>query len=103
MPGPLGRRAPTDWQHVERYPLTAANAPAQPSPVVLGVNWYVEFDKPEKDAQGHYGSPAAASSRPCAAATACASSPPGAKTRTAGGTSTTNAKKAPASDSGSAA
>jgi hypothetical protein len=28
--------------------------PAKPTPVVIGVNWYVEFDEPEKDAQGHY-------------------------------------------------
>jgi hypothetical protein len=54
MPGPLGRRPPTDWQHVDRYPLTAATAPKQPTPVVLGVNWYVEFDEPAKDAEGHY-------------------------------------------------
>src|SRR4051812_16707333 len=54
MPGPLGRRPPSDWKHVDKYPLTAATAPAKPTPVVLGVNWYVEFDKPEKDAQGHH-------------------------------------------------
>jgi hypothetical protein len=54
MPGPLGRRPPTDWQHVERYPLTAATAPSKPTPVVIGVNWYVEFDEPQKDADGHY-------------------------------------------------
>src|SRR3954466_8799390 len=53
MPGPLGRRPPSDWQHVEKYPLTAATAPSKPTPVVIGVNWYVEFDKPEKDDQGH--------------------------------------------------
>jgi hypothetical protein len=28
--------------------------PAKPTPVVIGVNWYVEFDEPEKDAEGHY-------------------------------------------------
>ena len=54
MPGPLGRRPPSDWKHVDRYPLTAATAPKKPSPVVIGVNWYVEFDEPEKDAGGHY-------------------------------------------------
>ncbi len=53
MPGPLGRRPPSDWQHVDKYPLTAATAPARPTPVVIGVNWYVEFDKPELDADGH--------------------------------------------------
>jgi hypothetical protein len=54
MPGPLGRRPPTDWDHVEKYPLTAQTAPAKPTPVVIGVNWYVEFDNPVKDDQGHY-------------------------------------------------
>jgi hypothetical protein len=54
MPGPLGRRAPSDWQHVDRFPLTRSTTPKNPAPVVIGVNWYVEFDAPEKDAQGHY-------------------------------------------------
>jgi hypothetical protein len=54
MPGPLGRRVPTDWNHVDKYPLTAQTAPAKPTPVVIGVNWYVEFDSPQKDSQGHY-------------------------------------------------
>lgn len=49
---PLGRRAPTDWAHVDRYPLIAALAPAAPTPVVIGVNWYVEFDRPERGADG---------------------------------------------------
>jgi hypothetical protein len=53
-PGPLGRRPPADFEHVERYPLTAATAPSVPTPVVLGINWYVEFDAPAKDGQGHY-------------------------------------------------
>ena len=47
--GPLGRRAPTDWRHVERHPLTAETSPGEPVPVVLGVNWYVEFDQPQRD------------------------------------------------------
>lgn len=50
----LGRRPPGDWKHLDRYPLTAATTPAAPVPVVLGVNWYREFDNPVKDAQGHY-------------------------------------------------
>ena len=54
MPGALGRRPPSDWSHVDRYPLTRSTAPSKPSPVVIGVNWYVEFDKPVKDAQGHH-------------------------------------------------
>lgn len=48
VPDPrLGRLAPTDWRHVERWPLTAL-APAIPvgGPVVIGVNWYSAFDDP---------------------------------------------------------
>jgi hypothetical protein len=52
--GPLGRRVPPDWEHVEKYPLTAETAPARPSPVILGVNWYVEFDQPERDSHGNF-------------------------------------------------
>lgn len=51
---PLGRIAPTDWTHVERYPLTASVMPPKPVPVAIGVNWYVEFDTPERDSAGHY-------------------------------------------------
>jgi len=49
----LGRFIPDDWQHVERYPLSALAEEERPtnSPVVIGVNWYTEFDKPEKDAK----------------------------------------------------
>jgi hypothetical protein len=53
-PGALGRCVPPDFEHVEKYPLTAETAPARPSPVILGVNWYAEFDRPEKDSHGHY-------------------------------------------------
>jgi hypothetical protein len=49
---PLGRREPTDLRHVERYPLTAATLPDRPTPVVLGVNWYQAFDRPQEDAEG---------------------------------------------------
>jgi hypothetical protein len=47
----LGRFIPDDWQHVERYPLTALAAEDRPThtPVVIGVNWYREMDDPEKD------------------------------------------------------
>jgi hypothetical protein len=34
--GPLGRRVPTDFEHVERYPLTAAPTLLKPTPVVIG-------------------------------------------------------------------
>jgi hypothetical protein len=46
--GHLGRRVPVDWDHVNRFPLTLANAPLTPVPVVLGVNWYSLFDDPKK-------------------------------------------------------
>lgn len=49
--GRLGRFIPDDWRHVERYPLTALAVADRPTrvPVVIGVNWYQEFDKPEAD------------------------------------------------------
>jgi hypothetical protein len=43
----FGRRTPTDWKHVERFPLTAATLPVGPMPVILGINWYEAFDYPE--------------------------------------------------------
>jgi hypothetical protein len=47
----LGRFIPDDWQHVEDYPLTALARNDRPTrvPVVLGVNWYSEFDDPQLD------------------------------------------------------
>jgi hypothetical protein len=44
----LGRRVPTDWQHIEKYPLTATTAPTAPVPVVIGIGWYTAFDNPER-------------------------------------------------------
>lgn len=52
MPGPLGRREPTDFEHVSRWPLTVTTQPLIPVPVVMGVNWYVELDRPYQDRQG---------------------------------------------------
>jgi hypothetical protein len=43
---PLGRRTPTDDDHVRKYPLTVASLPQLPVPVVLGVAWYEDFDHP---------------------------------------------------------
>ena len=54
MPGALGRIVPPDWRHVENFPLTALTFPVRPTPAVIGVNWYVEFDEPEQDSQGHW-------------------------------------------------
>jgi hypothetical protein len=47
----LGRLIPDDWQHVERYPLSAMpeGKPLGPRPVVIGVSWYSAFDHPVKD------------------------------------------------------
>jgi hypothetical protein len=53
----LGRLVPDDWQHVERYPITALAEAQRPSrrPVVIGVNWYREMDDPSQDeASGEY-------------------------------------------------
>jgi hypothetical protein len=49
--GPLGRRTPTDFTHVEKYPLTALAEPAQPTavPVAIGINWYTNFDSPQQE------------------------------------------------------
>jgi hypothetical protein len=43
---PLGRRPPTDDDHVRKYPLTVAALPILPVPVVAGFNWYTSFDNP---------------------------------------------------------
>lgn len=50
----LGRRAPTDFRHYERWPLTASTTPDKPVPVVIGVNWYTNFDDPVKDSKGRW-------------------------------------------------
>jgi len=47
----LGRYIPDDWRHLERYPITALPDVDRPTavPVVIGVNWYREFDEPVLD------------------------------------------------------
>lgn len=49
---PLGRKTPTNFDHVTSYPLSAlppAEIPYQ-VPVTIGINWYDNFDNPvEKD------------------------------------------------------
>lgn len=54
--GPLGRREPTDWRHVERYPLRALAAPDQPkrTPVEVGFTWWPEYDDPTKGRDGRW-------------------------------------------------
>jgi len=54
MAGPLGRRVPADFEHVERYPLTVTTTPAKPVPVTIGVSWYDNFDRPEQDSRGRW-------------------------------------------------
>lgn len=55
MTGALGRRVPNNgFEHVLKYPLTAETTPSIPTPVVIGVNWYTEFDTPQKDSSGHW-------------------------------------------------
>jgi len=51
---PLGRREPSNWVHTARYPLTAATVPTTPVPVVLGVNWYSNFDRPVMGNDGRW-------------------------------------------------
>jgi hypothetical protein len=52
----FGRRVPATWRHVERYPLSAAPEPERfrRTPVVLGINWYSAFDRPEQDEHGRW-------------------------------------------------
>jgi hypothetical protein len=54
--GRLGRVAPPDWEHVDKYPLTApllAEIPA-PRPAIIGINWYPEFNEPHRDSKGRW-------------------------------------------------
>lgn len=48
----LGRYIPTDFQHIEKYPLKTA--PPKPVPVCAGINWYSAFDNPAKGTDGKY-------------------------------------------------
>lgn len=52
----LGRVEPTDWEHFEKYSLTTAMAIElpKPVPVVVGVNWYSNFDTPIQNNKGEW-------------------------------------------------
>lgn len=52
----LGRRVPTDWEHVERWPLRTLVAEARPTnvPMPIGITWYAEFDRPVRGEDGRY-------------------------------------------------
>jgi hypothetical protein len=54
--GGLGRREPTDWAHVDKYPLRALPENERPKnvPSPVGVNWYAEFDRPVKGKDGRW-------------------------------------------------
>lgn len=53
---PLGRRTPTDWRHVECFPLRALPSAERPSavPSAIGVNWYEDFDTPIRGDDGRW-------------------------------------------------
>lgn len=46
----LDRLKPPDWEHVRKFPFSEVPLTAAPKgvPVVIGINWYTEFDKPER-------------------------------------------------------
>jgi len=50
--GPLGRRPPKDWVHVERFSLPAP--PKQNLPVVVGSLWLASMDQPVKGTDGRW-------------------------------------------------
>jgi hypothetical protein len=50
----LGRKAPSDWKHVEKYPMTAALAPTKPANSVVGTNWYRAMFRPVRDSRGYW-------------------------------------------------
>jgi hypothetical protein len=52
-PAKLDRKAPTSWEHVERYPMLAG-AITKPTPVILGINWYSAFDEPVFEDDGRW-------------------------------------------------
>jgi hypothetical protein len=55
MAGALGRRAPSDDEHIRKFPLTARILETVgPTAGVLGINWYPEFDHPFKLSDGHW-------------------------------------------------
>lgn len=44
----LDRLPSATSEHIDRYPLTAATAPDEPTPVAAGFNWYDDFDYPQR-------------------------------------------------------
>src|SRR4051812_1186257 len=54
MSGPLGRRPPTDWEHVSRWALTTTGVPEANVPVVMGTIWLAGMDTPQRDRDGRW-------------------------------------------------
>jgi hypothetical protein len=56
MSKPLGRIVPPDFEHVEKYPLSALPTAETPTdvPVPIGVNWYTSFDTPKQRPDGSW-------------------------------------------------
>jgi len=51
---PLGRQRPKDWAHVDRYPLRGFTGQVAQMPVVLGVDWHTNFDRPQQGSDGRW-------------------------------------------------
>jgi len=49
----LGRYVPSDWEHIEKHPLTLREI-TKPTPVVVGINWYSDFDTPIRQRDGRW-------------------------------------------------
>jgi hypothetical protein len=56
MAGNTGRLTPPDWEHVEKYPLSALapNEIPKAVPIAIGIPWYSSFDHPKKHSDGSY-------------------------------------------------
>lgn len=54
MAGSLGRVKPPDWEHLEKYPLTADTTPTKNVPGVMGIDWFSVFDHPVRDHAGKW-------------------------------------------------
>lgn len=54
--GPLGRREPSDWRHLEQYPLRALTMIERPTdvPVEVGFTWWPEYDEPHLGSDGRW-------------------------------------------------
>lgn len=53
-PRPLGRVKPKDFSFVDKYSVAPVLDTLPPTPVVIGVNWYSNFDTPKQDSNGRW-------------------------------------------------